>query len=99
MDERIYAYLTKERNNTTVVANSVGSKVCKYEDIKNEFLKWLEKRSYDFENPLTIAGYTAKDIARMAPFMDGVGVYNFMVTLRDNPERAQAYIKEGFRIL
>ena len=98
MDTDIYNYLTKEKNNTPAVANKIFKKVCKYEDIKNEFLKWLKVRNYDYEAPLSVSGYTAKDIVEMAPFMDGVGVYTFMVTLSDEPEAASEYIKKGFPI-
>ena len=99
MDLNIYNYLVNEKNNSKAVASTITEKVCRHEDIKNEFLKWLEKRNYDFDNPLTISGYTAKDIVKMAPFMDGIGVYTFMVTLREKPDKAKQYIKEGFKIL
>ena len=99
MDLNIYNYLINEKNNSEAVANTITEKVCRHEDIKNEFLKWLEKRNYDFDNPLTISGYTAKDIVKMAPFMNGIGVYTFMVTLREKPDKAKQYIEEGFKIL
>ena len=99
MEDTILNYLTQEKNKTPVVAQMVAEKLCRYEDIKNEFLKWLETRSFDFDDPLVVSGYTAKDIAKMAPFMDGTGVYNFMVTLREKPDSAKQYIEEGFPIL
>ena len=99
MDLNIYNYLVNEKNNSEAVASTITEKVCRHEDIKNEFLKWLERRNYDFDNPLTISGYTAKDIVKMAPFMDGIGVYTFMVTLREKPDKAKQYIEEGFKIL
>ncbi|MDR2546410.1 MAG: hypothetical protein LBC96_02730 [Lachnospiraceae bacterium] len=46
--------------------------------------------------PVTIEGYTAAAISALAPFMDGVGVYNFMVTLRERPDNAKRIIAEGF---
>ena len=98
MDPSVHDYLVKEKKNSLVVANLIGEQVCRYEDIKNEFLKWLKQRNFDFDNPLNISGYTAKDIASMAPVMDGVGVYTFMVTLREEPDRAKQYIEEGFKI-
>jgi len=32
----------------------------------------------------------------LAPFMDGVGIYNFLITLRERPENAKRIIAEGF---
>ena len=99
MDTEIYDYLIKEKHKTPIAAQILSAKVCKYEDIKTDFLKWLKVRNYDYDAPLSVSGYTAKDIVKMAPFMDGIGVYTFMVTLRDEPEAAEGYIKEGFKIL
>ncbi len=74
------------------------SKITKYPDICLEFEKWIVTRKYETENPVKIEGYTAKDIAKLAPFMKGLGVYNFMITLRENPEDALWYIKKGFPV-
>ncbi len=98
MNTDIYNYLIEEKNKVPEVATSLTEKVCKYDDIKNEFLKWLKARNYDFDEPLSVSGYTAKDIVKIAPFLDGIGVFNFMVTLREKPETAAQYIKEGFKI-
>ena len=98
MNTEIYDYLIKEKNKSPTVATMLAEKVCRYDDIKNEFLKWLKIRNYDFDDPLSISGYTAKDIIKMAPFLDGIGVFTFMVTLREKPETAAEYIKEGFTI-
>ncbi|MDR2344126.1 MAG: hypothetical protein LBD86_06320 [Spirochaetaceae bacterium] len=43
-----------------------------------------------------VEGYTAEMIARLAPFMDGVGVYNFLVTLRERPDNGKRIIVAGF---
>lgn len=98
MNDLIIDYLVKEKNQSYENAVSLCEKVCKYEDIKNEFLKWLEKREYAFENALVIRGYKAIDIYSMANFLDGIGVYNFMVTLRDDPDFAEETIASGFKV-
>lgn len=74
-------------------------KIKKYDDIYNEFCYWLEKRNYDKENPIEVAGYTAKQIVELNPKLDGIGVYNFLITLREEPERAKKYIETGFEEL
>jgi hypothetical protein len=77
-------------------AKTLCEKVSKYGDIRVEFENWIENGGYP-ENPLVIEGYSARDISKLAPFMDGIGVFTFMAALRENPERAKGYIKEGFK--
>ena len=93
---QITAYFIQKEGVTPVVAAILAKSLEKYDDIKNEFIYWIENNSFEGENPLTINGYTAKSIHELAPQLDGAGVFNFMVTLRDNPEKAQEYIDRGF---
>lgn len=74
------------------------SKFSRHPDIGAEFERWIINREYETENPVTVEGYTAKDIAEMARFMKSVGVYSFLITLREDPETALGYIKDGFVI-
>ena len=67
-----------------------------HDDIRAELELWIEMQEYLQDNPLTVEGYTAEAIAKLAPFMDGVGVYNFMVSLRERPDNAKRIIAEGF---
>ena len=90
--------LTTEKNIDETVANMSARKICKYDDIMNEFLQWTKTHSYDFVHPISSGGYTAKKISEMAPFLSGVGVYNFMASLRDDPELAKNCITNGFII-
>lgn len=94
--EKIIDYLVSERSQKPEVAAKIASSFGEYDDIRAELEKWIEKREYPQENPITIEGYTAKDILNLAPFMDGVGVYNFMITLRERPENGKRIIAEGF---
>ena len=96
-EAKIEQYLLDEMHAKGIVFVKLFSKVTKYEDIKNEFCKWLDSRSYDYNNQLTINGLSAKKIHEMAPFLEGIGVYNFLVTLRDNPEEAEKIMKEKFK--
>lgn len=97
MEERIERYLREERGVTSeVVRRKLREKVMKYDDIAQEFARWLERREY--EEGLEIGGYTARGIYELAPRLDGIGVFNFLVTLRDDPEGAEEMIGEGFRV-
>ena len=50
------------------------------------------------EGGVEVDGYRAQDIYEMAPMLDGIGVFNFLVTLRDDPEEGEKMIEEGFRV-
>lgn len=92
----IIEYFIEEKTTTEVVAKILAKSLLKYDDIKNEFVYWLENRNFDCPNPIVIEGYTAASIAKIAPHLDASGIYNFMVTLRDEPSKAKEYIEKGF---
>ena len=92
-------YLVTELKVTGGQLFEMIDKIKKYNDIYDEFCYWLEKRDYDINNPVVIDGYTAKQIHELNPKFEGIGVYNFLITLRENPQRAKEYIKSGFREL
>jgi len=93
----IMDYLLKEKQMTETVAARTEKKVSKYEDIRKEFEYWIKNKAYNADSPVVAGGYTAQDIYKLAPFMDGLGVFNFMVTLRDDPAKAKEYIDGGFK--
>lgn len=98
MDESlIIQYLRKKGVENPEVAGALAEKVTRYDDIKQEFMKWLRTGELP-EDGVEIEGYRAKDIAKLAKFMDGVGVYNFMVDLRERPEVAKKHIADGFPV-
>ena len=94
--EKIVSYLVSERNQKQEVAVKIALPFEKHDDIRFELENWIERREYSQDVPLTVEGYTAEMISKLAPFMDGVGVYNFMVTLRERPDNGKRIITEGF---
>lgn len=90
-------YLINERNQKPEVAAKIASPFEKHDDIRAELERWIKSREYPQGNSLMIEGYTAGAISKLAAFMDGVGVYNFMVTLREHPDNAKQIIAEGFK--
>lgn len=94
--EKIINYLVNERTQKPEVAAKIAAPFKKHDDIRAELEIWIGQREYIQDNPLTIEGYTAEAISKLAPFMDGVGVYNFMVTLRERPDNAKRIIAERF---
>ena len=93
----IMEYLLNEKQMTEIVAVRAEQKISKHEDIRRELEAWIKNRAYTTDNPLAVNGYTALDISKLAPFMDGLGVFNFMVTLREHPVKAKEYIDSGFK--
>ena len=94
--EKIINYLVNSRNQKREVAVKIVSSFEKHDDIRFELENWIERQEYEQNNPLSIEGYTAEMISKLAPFMDGVGVYNFLVTLRERPDNGKRIIAEGF---
>ena len=94
--DKITHYFTSEKGVTEVVAKVLSKTLTKYKDIESEFIYWIDNRNFKALNALEIDGYSAQKISEIAPSLDAAGVYNFMVTLRDAPEKAQVYIKNGF---
>ena len=90
-------YLLNDKKMNEAAAARTEKKVTKHEDIRKEFELWIKNKAYNADNPLVVGGYTAQDIYGLAPFMDGLGVFNFMVTLREDPAKAKEYIDEGFK--
>jgi len=95
--EKIIDYLVNECERKPAVAVKVASPLEKHDDIRAELEGWLDSREFPKEDPITIEGYTAEKIFELAPFMNGVGVYNFMITLRERPDNAKRIIAEGFK--
>lgn len=96
MEGRIEKYLIDEKGvESEIVRQKLREKVMKYDDIAAEFDEWLDERSYR-EGGIKVAGYGASDIYKMAPMLDGIGVFNFLVDLRDNLEEAEKIIESGF---
>jgi hypothetical protein len=94
--EKIINYLANEGKQKPETAAKIAAPFERHDDIRAELEQWIETRSYPQDNPLTVEGYTADMIARLAPFMDGVGVYNFLVTLRERPDNGKRIIAQGF---
>ena len=96
MEPKVIHYLIHEKHCSDAQIESALRKITKYDDIYQEFLAWLEQRNYQTPTQVTVEGYSAQDIYDKANFLDGIGVYNLLVDLRDEPERVKQYIAEGF---
>lgn len=99
MEEKILDYLVEEKQcSREVVAPMMLAKVSKYADIRAEFEEWLETREYREDEAVEVQGWTAARVAEEAPMLDGIGAFNFLVTLRDEPAVAKQAIAEKFAV-
>ncbi len=94
--DSIKQYLLNEKKLTPAVMERMLLKFEKHQDIADEFVLWIQTKEYIVDDPIKVEGYTADDIHRIAPFLDGVGVFNFMISLREQPEKAKQQIASGF---
>jgi hypothetical protein len=94
--KKIIEYLINARKQKREVALKIALPFERHDDIRDELENWIDRQDYEQDSPLMIEGYTAEMISKLAPFMDGVGVYNFLVTLRERPENGKRIISEGF---
>ena len=95
--EKILKYLTEEAEcEPEMVAPLMLKDLTKYDDIEAEFLEWLDERKYRENGAVEVEGWTARKVVEKAPWLDGAGVFNFLVSLRDEPEAAKEIIERQF---
>ena len=94
--EIIRKYLIEERKMPAVVADRTLEKLARHPDISDELKSWIANRTYETNTPVSVEGYTGADIARLAPFMDGVGVCTFIEKNLFQREKAKEQITMGF---
>lgn len=92
----IRRYCMEELKCSQIKFERITEKIYRHEDIKSEFEHWINNRNYDAPNAVEIEGYTAAKLYGIASFLDGIGIFNFMVTLREDPDKAKELIAAGF---
>lgn len=92
----IIDYFKNELNKNDIVSKKIFNDLSKYDDIFNEFTKYLVQKNYDIPNAINVEGYTAKQIAKLNPNFKATGVYTFLNYLREKPEEAKETIRKGF---
>ena len=92
----IIDYFKNEIGKSDAVHKLLFKDLSKYDDIFNEFTKYLVQKTYDIPNAINVEGYTAKKIAELNPNFKATGVYTFLNYLREKPEEAKETIRKGF---
>jgi len=95
--EKILDYLLKDLSQPNLVASIILEKFKRNPDIAEELEKWIETKKFPPANTaVSVESYTAEEISRLAPFMDGLGTYNFLITLRERPEVGKQILANNF---
>lgn len=95
-DDLIGTYLSREKGYSEAAAWRLFEKVTKYEDIRQEFIHWLRTRNYEVDDPVVVNGYNALAILDASPELDGIGVFNVLVDLRDQEDEMMDMIATDF---
>lgn len=93
----IETYLRDELHLREVDLHNRLEEFGRHPDIAGELEVWINTRQYPSDG-IEVDGLTAKDIKAKADFMTGAEAYNFLITMREEPELAQKYIAEGFPV-
>lgn len=88
----IQRYLMEQLNLNEYRAKEEYKNLHRHADIEQEFANYIlgkEEESY-----IKVEGYTAKDLHENYP-LSILGAYNYLISLREEPEEALQLLKEG----
>lgn len=91
--EKIRNYLLSEGGLSERRADMAISKLARHKDIYLEFSEYVDKRTFT-KAGLAVAGYTAEALNRNYP-LSPLGAYNYLIYLREMPDKALADLKTG----
>lgn len=94
--EALKQHMVEVNGTKPAVADLILQKLGRHADILAELKACVAVGEFPAANAVAVEGYTAKDIAALAPHLNDVGVYAFLVTLRENPQKAKDIIARGF---
>lgn len=91
---KIRKFLVEKRHFTPLEAERLANKIMKYDDILQEFLGVVETKKIP-EDGVNVGNWTAKTLSEKLQHLELENVYEFLVGLRDEPEKFEKYIAEG----
>ena len=93
-EDAVLEYCKTECGMNTVVAQAIYSDLLTQEDILNELYFYITHRRFKTFFPIKEYGYTAQDITQTT-YLTPMGAYNYLISLRNNPEKALNDLKKG----
>jgi hypothetical protein len=91
--EEIMYYLVQRLELSKAWAQEIYERLAYYPDIYEEFYKFIQTGMYP-QNGIVVEGYTAKYLAANYP-LTGIGVYNYLIYLREKPAEALSDLRAG----
>ena len=91
--EQIRNYLLSDGGLSERRADMTISKLARHKDIYLEFSEYVAKKAFP-EEGISVAGYTAEVLNQNYP-LSPLGAYNYLIYLREMPEKALADLKAG----
>ena len=93
--ENIRNYISKEVGLSSEQLEDAIDKLTCYKDICEESLYWINNRRFvDDSRCLIIDGFSAKKLYETT-YLQPIGAYNYLVSLRNNPQTALENLKSG----
>lgn len=95
--EKITTYLINTLKQTEKRAITSFDYLNQYEDIANEFASCIDGEQFNYcNNGIKVEGYTAKSLKKeVGEKLSDLGVYNYLVYLRNNPDEAKRNLAAG----
>lgn len=90
----IRRFLVEEKHLDPFSAEALVDKILKYDDILQEFLTVINNGNIP-ENGVKSGEWDANKLSKQLPHLEVQIIYEFLVGLRDDPEKYLAYIKDG----
>jgi len=94
--DAIKDYLVKNCGMNEFFAMQLVAKFKNHADIMNEFIDYTRTHVYKGAKS---GEWTAKALSEKLPHLDANTIFEFMVGLRDEPEKYEGYIRDGAPIL
>ncbi len=97
MEDKLLVFLTS-KGMTENRSQEVIVKLKRHEDIFNEFVKSIQgdKFIYNEDSPVFVENYTAASLKKIVGGkLSDLGVYNYLIYLREKPEEAKENLAKG----
>lgn len=98
--DKIITYLINIAKLTEKRALASYEKLNQHEDILNEFANCINEEQFNYcDNGIIVEGYSAKSLKeKVGNKLSDLGVYNYLIYLRENPDEAKQNLDAGLPV-
>ena len=101
MKDATIKYFTDELGKNNSLTEGMYLKLERHPDILKEFEYWLTKREFPAEDSgaVIVSGYSAKKLSeKVGSKLKPIGIYNYLIYLREKPEEALSDLQKGLPV-